>query len=69
MTQQNDVTSLRRLTTNDGTSSPTMTRQHNDDYCRDCSENAECINEREEKCVCKAGFIGNGRTCTGKILC
>ena len=61
-----NTTQLKRTTTNDSTS-PTMTRQNDNDNCRDCSENAECTNQGEEKCVCKAGFVGNGQTCTGMV--
>ena len=59
-----NTTQLKRTTTNDSTS-PTMKRQNDNDNCRDCSENAECMNQGEEKCVCKAGFVGNGQACTG----
>ena len=32
----------------------------------DCSANADCIDTMQSyTCVCRSGFAGDGRTCTG----
>lgn len=34
-----------------------------------CSKNAKCLNILGSyECVCEDGFIGNGQTCTRKII-
>ena len=35
----------------------------------DCSPNADCIDTTENyTCICRSGFTGDGRTCTGMII-
>ena len=34
-----------------------------EDPCSECSDDATC---EKGKCVCKEGFGGDGKTCTGK---
>ena len=65
--QQNDVTSTRQLQTINETTTTETRRQHDNKNCRDCSENADCFGG-EKKCVCKAGFRGDGVTCTGMLF-
>ena len=52
---------------------PSFTRWLDIDECRssshDCHQNATCANTAGHyDCICKPGFIGNGRNCSGEAI-
>ena len=52
---------------------PSVTRRSDIDECssgsHDCHENATWVNTAGHyDCICKAGFTGNGRNCSGKVI-
>ena len=52
---------------------PSVTRRSDIDECssgsHDCQQNATCVNTAGHyECICKPGFTGNGRNCSGKDL-
>ena len=42
------------------------------DPCDECHKDAECVEKKDEKdkkeCICKKGFIGDGKMCIGKFI-